>query len=40
MKIQHDPFNGFQNHFENYMESKRAVRARNKFNAPKLINKN
>jgi len=40
MKIQQDPFNGFQNHFENYMDFKRAVRERNKCNDPKLINKN
>jgi len=35
----YNPFNGFQNHFENYKEFKRDVRVRSKSNVPKLINK-
>ena len=33
--VQPNPFNRFQNHFENYMEFKRVIRVRTKFNDPK-----
>jgi len=39
MRFQHNPFNGLQNHFENYNDFKRAIRVRSKNNGPKLLNK-